>query len=139
MSSSAFMDKSNPHNQQQLAIELGESFGVWEQIKSGLIAEHGALTEDWKFYPAKSWWTMKFLRKKRNLFFLTPLVGYFRITFVFGEKAVSEVEKRNLPDKIKTDLLEARKYAGDRGVSIEVKTQSQANVILERVNIKLAN
>jgi hypothetical protein len=79
------------------------------------------------------------LRKKRNLFFFTPFKNYFRITFVFGARAVAEVEKSDLPDGIKETLKNARKYAEGRGLSVEVKSSEDIQIIIKLIAIKVDN
>jgi hypothetical protein len=81
---------------------------------------------------------LKVLLKKRNLFFLTPLKGYFRVTFVFGEKAASAVEKSNLPTTIKKNLRDARRYVERRGLRLEVKSERAARNVKKLIDIKLA-
>ena len=89
MAASVFDDKETKPTAQKLARTLGESNGLWKEIKKHLKAEYGELTEDWKFYGQKSGWILKTLRKKRNLFFFVPSEGSFKISFVFGDRAVA--------------------------------------------------
>lgn len=81
----------------------------------------------------------KVLRKKRNLFFCIPLKGCFQIAFIFGEKAVSAVESSDLPEAIKVELKNARKYAVGRGIRIEVKSSKDVENIQKLVEIKVKN
>jgi len=97
------------------------------------------LTEDWKFYGQKSGWILKTLRKKRNLFFFIPLKGSFKVSFVFGDKAVAAVEKSDLPQGLITTLKNARKYAEGRGLQIDVKRPADVKNIMKLVNIKVNN
>ncbi len=83
--------------------------------------------------------TIKVLRKKPNLFFFIPQEGHFKITFVFGDKAVSAVEKSNLPKSIINDLLTARKYMEGRGLQIDVTSQADAQHIKKLLKIKIEN
>ena len=139
MEGSFFKEKSAKPDDQSLAQALGKTARHWDKIKSSLAEEYGELTEEWKFYSKKSGWTLKTLRKKRNLFFFEPRDGYFRIIFVFGDKAVALVKDSNLPDAIKEELRNARKYAEGRGLTIEVKSAKETKLILQLVEIKLAN
>ena len=79
---------------------------------------------------------LKVLRKKRNLFFCIPMKGGFRIAFVFGEKAVSAVQSSDLPEAIKLELKNARKYAEGRGLRIDVKSARDVENIRKLVEIK---
>jgi len=139
MESGVFTDKSIEPDNDRLLKVLAESGKFWEEIKQHIKEKHGNTTEEWKFYSAKYGWTLKTLLKKRNLFFFTPLDGYFRIGFVFGDKAVATVEQSNLPDDIKTELKNARKYVEGRGLWIEVKNQENVENVKKLINIKVKN
>lgn len=139
METNVFMDKSTQPDDHRLAHALGENAIFWEAIKKHLAQKHGEANEEWKFYNTKSGWILKTLLKKRNLFFLIPLPGFFRLAFVFGDKAVSAVEKSDLPEDIKTELKNARKYAEGRGIRIEVKSQKDVEHVKKLIDIKVGN
>ncbi|MHC4113281.1 MAG: DUF3788 family protein [Planctomycetota bacterium] len=139
MAVSFFGDKDTKPTNQKLAKALGKSNSLWKEIKKNLKAEYGELIEEWKFYGQKSGWILKTLRKKRNLFFFIPLEGSFRISFVFGEKAVAVVEKSDLPKGLITNLKNARKYAEGRGLNIDVKRLADVEHISKLVEIKVNN
>lgn len=139
METNAFMEKSIQPDDRQLARLLGRNAPFWEAIKQHIAQKHGDITEEWKFYNTKSGWTLKVLRKKRNLFFFTPLPGFFRMVFVFGDRAVSAVEKSDLPENLKNELKQARKYAEGRGIRIEVKSQKDVEYIKKLIDIKVSN
>ena len=139
MSVSVFDDKSVKPDNKTLLNAIGKTAKLWQKIKSNLENEYGELIEDWKYYGQKTGWLLKVLRKKRNLFFCIPLKGCFRITFVFGEKAVCTVQSSDLPEAIKLELRNARKYAEGRGLRIEVKSAKDVENIQKLVEIKVKN
>ncbi len=136
---SIFSDKSIKPNDRSLAEVLGASYKFWEELKTHLEHEYGVLIEEWKFYSQKSGWTLKLLRKKRNLFFFTPCSNYFRLSFVFGDKAVAEIEKSDLPKTLINELVNAKRYPEGRGLRIEVKSRKDVEHIITLVNIKINN
>lgn len=139
MLTNVLMEKSVKPNNEQLSGVLGKTYKLWEDLKKHLIEEHGELIEDWKFYNQKSGWTLKLLKKKRNLFFFIALEKCFRIVFVFGDKAVAEVEKSDLAESIKEELRNAKKYAEGRGLPLDVKTRKDVENVKKLVRIKLKN
>jgi len=139
MSGSIFKDKTIKPDARAMAKELGKTAGYWEKLRTGLENDFGELNEDWKFYGQKSGWVLKLLQKKRNIFFMTPQKGFFRISFVFGDRAVSEVEKSDISESIKESLRIARKYAEGRGLQIEVKTENDVDIVKKLVQIKVNN
>jgi signal transduction histidine kinase len=139
METNVFMDKSIQPDNSRLAHVLGENITFWEAIKRHIAQKHSDANEEWKFYNTKSGWTLKVLLKKRNLFFFTALPGFFRLAFVFGDKAVSAVEKSDLPEALKNELRNARKYAEGRGIRIEVKSQNDVEHVKKLIDIKISN
>ncbi|MHC4328327.1 MAG: DUF3788 domain-containing protein [Planctomycetota bacterium] len=139
MAVSVFDDKAAKPTNRMLARALGKSNGLWKEIKKNLKAEYGELTEDWKFYGQKSGWILKTLRKKRNLFFFIPLEGSFKVSFVFGDKAVAAAEQSDLPKDLITTLKNARKYAEGRGLQIDVKGPVNVENVKKLVEIKVNN
>ncbi len=139
MAESIFDDKSIQPDDQRLVKVLGKSAAYWKDIKKHLQETYGELTEEWKFYNQKSGWILKTLRKKRNLFFFIPLQGCFKITFVFGDKAVAAIEKSDLPNNIIDTLRNARKYAEGRGIQIEVTSPDEVETVQKLVAVKLDN
>jgi hypothetical protein len=139
MASSVFFDKSAPPDDRGLAEALGASFKIWAEIKASLAAEHGPIVEEWKYYGPKIGWTLKSFLKKRNLFFMTPGLGYFRVSFVFGNKAVAAVAASALPQTMISELRKAKKYAEGRGLRLEVRTRRDAGHVRTLAAIKIEN
>ena len=136
---SIFLDKAVPPNNTMVSAVLGRSYKYWEEIKHTLANQYGPLTEEWKFYGASSGWTLKLLLKKRNLFFFAPCDKYFRIAFIFGDKAVSAVEDSDLPSNLIQELKRAKRYAEGRGLRLEVKKKTDVKNIFTLAAIKVNN
>jgi hypothetical protein len=134
-----FNNKQIMPDEAALAAEIGETKEVLDQICSFIEKETGQLTREWKHYGQKSGWTLKLLSKKRNLLFVGPEDGYFIIAFVFGDRAVEAVLKSQLPESIKNELMNARKYAEGRGIRFEIRDNSQLDSVLQLIRIKLEN
>jgi len=139
MAGRIFDDKSQKPTDKMLKDTLGKTYKLWEEIKKHLKKEYGQTTEDWKFYNVKSGWLLKTYQKKRNLFFFIPLKDFFKLSFIFGDKAVLAVEESDLPQNIKTTLKKAKKYMEGRGLSIEVKSSKEVEIVKKLVEIKVNN
>jgi hypothetical protein len=139
MSASIFDDKNKKPTDKMLKVALAKTYNLWEEIKKHILSEYGKVTEDWKFYNVRSGWLLKTLLKKRNLFFFIPLKDFFKLSFIFGDKAVETVEASDLPSNIKTTLKNAKKYMEGRGLSIDVKTSEDAEIAKKLVEIKINN
>lgn len=131
-----FLDKSRPPTNDQLADALAETYAFWVEINRELSDKYGVVP-DWKFYDRKSGWTMKNMMKKRNLFFAKPYRSYFTLTFIFGDRAVEEIELSAVSEKLKSDLHSAKKYMEGRGLSIKVTDSSALQDIYRLIDIKI--
>ena len=139
MSANIFNDKSHKPTEQDLSEKLGSTNKYWEEIKKSLCEEYGDLVEEWKYYGQKYGWSLKLFYKKRNLFFFTVYGKYFRMGFTFGDKAVSAIEKSDLPKSIIEELRKTKKYVEGRGLRIEVKKRSDVKNIIKLVGFKINN
>ena len=134
---SILLDKSKVPDDMQLAAVLGTRYKYWKELKSALEKNYGPFVEEWKYYGTSSGWTLKMLVKKRNLFFFAPYNKFFRIAFVFGDKAVSAIEKSDLPSAMVRELTEARRYVEGRGLRIDVTKRSSIAEIVKLVGFKI--
>ena len=139
MSSSIFSDKLIKPDEQKLVEALQNTYKLWEEIRKYIRSEFGETVEEWKYYNSKSGWILKSFYKKRNLFFFTPCEEYFRISFAYGEKAVTEIEKSDLPESIIEEIKNARKYMEGKGLRVEVKNRKDVDIIKKLVDIKIRN
>lgn len=139
METSVLTDRSKKPDNRRLNRAIGESGPCWKALKAYILKKHGEPIEEWKYYGPKAGWVLKVLLRKRNLFFLTPLKGYFRIAFVFGDRAASIVEKSNVPAAVKKDLKETRRYAEGRALRIEVKRQKHVPAVKKLIDIKISS
>jgi hypothetical protein len=139
MSANVFIDKLAKPDNQALITALGKTYPLWAEIENHVATAYGGSTQEWKYYGPKSGWTLKTLIRKRNLFFFTPCQGYFRIAFVFGDRAVAEILISDLPKAMVEEVKNAKKYAEGRGFRIEVKTRRDVESVKKLVAIKLMN
>lgn len=136
MGLSVFVDKSDKPNDSALLTVLGETKRLWDHLKIHVIDTYPPITEEWKHYGKNSGWTMKLLRKKRNLFFSYPGEGMFTVVFIFGDRAVEAIEKSSIPTQLIEELKSARKYAEGRGLSLPVNTSEDLETVKQLIAIK---
>jgi len=132
-------DKTKRPDDDILKAALGKTFQIWRGIRKEIEKEIFPLTEEWKYYGGKSGWNLKIFHKKRNLFFIAPYNNYFQIAFIFGDKAAAEIEKSNMPESIKEELKNAKKYTEGRGLRLVIKKKKDAEILPGLVKIKLNN
>ena len=139
MSANVFIDKLAKPDDQALVRALGKTYPLWAEIEKHIATTLGESIEEWKYYGMKSGWTMKTLYKKRNLFFFTACKGYFRIAFVFGDRAVAEIVTSDLPKAMIEEITNAKKYAEGRGIRIDVKTRRDVESVKKLIAFKVMN
>ena len=134
-----FIIKETMPNEEMINEVLGSNYAHLQEIRLFIAEEIGDTTEEWKFYGKKLGWTLKKFYKKRNLFFIGTYRGYFKISFVFGERAAENVFNSGISAALKKELSEARKYAEGRGISINVENDGSLDDIKELIRIKVRN
>ena len=139
MSAYAFIDKNNPPDDRSLSEKVGKAFSVLKEIRKFIRENYGAGSEEWKFYGHKYGWQLKTFLKKRNLFFIIPYQSFFNIVFIFGDRAVQAIRKSDVADCIKSEVVNAKKYAEGRGLSIEVTDDQYLADIKTLIDIKVNN
>ncbi|MFQ6084086.1 MAG: DUF3788 domain-containing protein [Candidatus Aminicenantia bacterium] len=139
MSENAFLQKEIVPNDTLVEKKLGLNYQYLKEIRSFIKETLGETTAEWKYYGKKNGWLLKTLYKKRNLFFVNVCDGYFKITFVFGDKAVNAINNEDISQDLKEEVLAARKYAEGRGLTIRVNDDSCLMDIKKLINIKIDN
>lgn len=139
MTVSIFDSKLEEPDDDELTYELGKSKEYLDSICEFIQIEYGHLKPQWKFYGKKSGWILKLLNKKRNVLFMVPCSGYFRTAFTFGDKAYNSILISSLPDNIKEELKNAKKYSEGRTIQLEIKSITDLRSIFQLIKIKLDN
>jgi hypothetical protein len=134
--SSILTDRSTTPDDRILSGVLGNSFKRWSEIRTSVQKRHGPAREEWKYYGATSGWVLKFLIKKRNLFFLIPAEKHFTLGFLFGDRAVGTIEQSALPVAMIREVTQAKRYAEGRGLRIDVRNRADVRNVLTLVDIK---
>lgn len=133
MAESVFGDKAVVPTDAALSEALGDGRGLWDEMVA--LAEGSG---EWKFYTKAAGWSYPVKRGKRTLFYLLPKAGWFKLTFVLGERAVEAAKTADLPPAVLNDLLQARAYVEGRGVSIDVKNAAEVETAQKLLGLKLA-
>lgn len=110
---------------------IGENSAYWENLIEHLYEKHLNITEEWRFYNDGKSWLYRALQKKKTLYWIGVIKDTFRISFWFGDKAEPIIEASSLPEKIKEEFRNAKRYGKIRPVSIEMHSNEDLqNVIL---------
>ncbi|MDR2680411.1 MAG: DUF3788 domain-containing protein [Tannerella sp.] len=135
---SVFTDKELAPNDEILKISLGATYKFWQTFVDYVHSVYPKSVEEWSFSKSGGW-SFKIKDSKRAIIYLLPRDGFFKVAFVFGQKATDEVLKSKVATAIKTELESAKVYAEGRGIRIEVKDGKVINDVKDLINIKLEN
>lgn len=139
MDISIFAEKTQKPSDDDLPKVLGETHRLWIILRDYVVNKYPNAVEEWNFPGAKYGWSFRIKDKKRAIIYFLPRAGFFKVAFVYGQKAMNEILTSNISEQIKTDLKNARVYAEGRGIQIEVSDDSVLSDIQKLVDIKLAN
>jgi hypothetical protein len=134
---SIFTDKYKEPTADDLKAALGHTYPLWKSIQEQVVSEYPKAVEEWLC--SKAGWHFRMKDKKRAIIYLLPRDKFFKVAFVFGQKATDAILQSNIGDFIKTELKSARVYAEGRGIRIDIKDEKLISDIKLLISIKLAH
>ena len=134
----AFIGKKAAPNDAELASALGTAKPLWGRVVSALLAESPELVAEWKCSSPKLGWGLRLQHKQRNIVYLSPCTGSFRVGFVLGDRALVAAREAGLPKRIVDIITTAPKYAEGTGVRFEV-TEKDLDAICKLAKIKISH
>jgi hypothetical protein len=116
---------------------IGEKKDLWLRIMNHTSEVCKDCSGGWNYYNDGKQWLFKMVHKKKTIFWAGILTGTFRITFYLGNKAEPVIESSDLPDEIKDQFKNAKRYGLIRPVTFKVMNDSDVDNILKMIGIKL--
>lgn len=135
----AFIGKPHPPTDAELAEALGPAKALWDRLLANLAVKHNLTAQEWNSYSPKAGWSLRLKHKDRNILYLGPSQGAFRVAFVLGDKAVAAAHKSNLPQSVIQIFNEAKRYAEGTPVRFETMKAKDMESVVKLAGIKLAN
>jgi len=139
MEISVFPDKDKKPTSEDLKNALRSTCEWWNHIQAYVLEKYPAALGEWNCPGNKYGWSYQMRDKKRTIVYLLPRDGFFKVAFVFGNKATEKILASEISGKIKVELKNARVYAEGRGIRIDVKDDSPLTDIKKLIDIKLSN
>ena len=136
---SIFTDKAIVPTIEDLDGKIGKTYSLWMQIREFVYQKYPNGVEDWNYPGKKYGWSFRIKDKKRAILYFLPRENYFKVAFVFGQKALDQILETTISESIKNELLSAKKYAEGRDIRIDVTNEQNIQDILKLIEIKLAN
>jgi hypothetical protein len=135
----AFIGKTAQPTSEELAAALGSTAAVWKEFLDWLAEEMGVVDQEWNSAHPKSGWALRRKLKKRNIVYLSPCKGCFRVAFVLGDKAMAAARQSQLPKSVMKTLDEAPHYAEGTGIRLMVHESHDLAPLRILAAVKLAN
>ena len=136
---SIFPDKAITPTDKDLVEKLESTYSLWIRIQESVMEKYPNGLAEWNFPGKKYGWSYRIKDKKRAIIYFLPRSKYFKVAFVFGQKATDTVLSSDISSDIKTELEQATKYAEGRGIRIDIKNDLILPDIDRLIEIKLDN
>jgi hypothetical protein len=133
----AFIGKLEAPTADELTAALGPAKVHWDRLLARLAAELNLVVEEWSSSGAKYGWALRLKMKKRNILYLGPCRGSFRVTFALGDRAVEAARRRTLPRKVVKLIEEGKRYPEGTAVRMEAVEAKDIPAIVKLAAIKL--
>ncbi len=139
MDKSVFTDKNTVPTNSDLRIALGDTFMLWHTLAEHVHLKYPEAMDEWSFSGDKYGWSFRIKDKKRAIIYLLPRDRFFKVAFVFGQKATDAVMESDIAKEIKTELGLAKVYAEGRGIRIDINDTNIICDIKKLIDIKLSH
>lgn len=133
----AFIGKPEKPEEDQLTAALGNAKVLWDQLIARLAAECNLVVQEWNSYSPKAGWSLRLKVKKRNILYLGPYQGGFRVAFILGDRAVEAARQSTLPRKVVRIVEEGKRYPEGTAVRLDVTRAQDIAAIVKLASIKL--
>jgi len=135
MSPNAFIGRTKPPTDEELATALGAARALWDEI----LADLALPVQEWNSYSPKAGWSLKLKQGKRTIVYLAPCQGSFRVAFILGAKALEAVRQAKPSQALRKTLDEAPRYPEGTGVRLHIKTRRDLAAVRKLAEAKLAH
>jgi len=135
----AFIGKPHPPTDAELADALGPARKLWDRLLARLAGQYQLTVREWNSYSPKAGWSLRLKRKSRNILYLGPCQGAFRVAFVLGDKALAAARRSNLPPNVIKIINEAKRYAEGTAIRFETIKAEDLESVVKLAGIKLTH
>ena len=132
------LDDPNVQPSEELIFSIiGDNSVYWEQMIDYLYDNHFDITEEWRFYNDGKRWLYRALRKKKTLYWIGVQQDTFLVSFWFGDKAEPVILASTLPENIKEEFKNAKRFAHSRAISVEMRSPEDLENVKNLIELKV--
>lgn len=133
-------DKSVKPNDEIVFSIIGDTELLWKQTFSHLFDNSKDISVNWQYSDCGKYWVCIVQKKKNTIFRLRIFkMNSFSLAFPFGDKLEPIILQSKLPDGIKNDFMNAKRYNSTRYISIEVEDSKDIENVRKLIDIKINN
>jgi hypothetical protein len=133
---SRLTDKDIIPTEEMIFTMIGYNKVFWQRIMNYASENFPGVAGSWNYYMDGKKWLFKLVYKKKTMLWAGILNDTFRVTFWFGDKAEPLIEAAVLPPSVKDEFRTAKKYGSVRPVSVVVREQADADIVLTLLSVK---
>ena len=140
MESTLLSDKSVKPTDEIIFSIIGYTELLWKQTFTYLFDKGKDILVEWKYSDCGKYWVCIAKKKKNTLFRLHIIKrDSFSIAFPFGDKVEPIILQSHLPERIKNDYMNAKRYNSTRYISVEMEGSTDFENIKKLIDIKVNN
>lgn len=136
MSRTLFNDPMHKPDENLVFSVIGEKKAYWIELLSHFQNTIPEFSTQWNYYNDGKSWLFKATSRKKTVFWLSMIENTFRISFYIAEKAEDMILNSGLPDSVKEEYRNARRFNIGRSITINVNSESDVNIIKQLAEIK---
>jgi len=135
---SAFLnDKIVKPNDDLIFSLIGDTELLWKQTFSYLFDTSKDISVNWEYSDCGKYWVCIVLQKKNTIFRIRILKkNSFHIVFPFGDKLEPNILQSNLPESVKNEFKNAKRYNATRYISINVESSKDFENVKKLIDLK---
>jgi len=140
MESALLNDRLVKPNDDIIFSLIGDTELLWKQTFSYLFDTNKNISVNWRYSDCGKYWVCIVLQKKNTIFRLRLLKkNSFSLAFPFGDKLEPTILQSNLPERIKNDFINAKRYNATRYISINVENLKDFENVKKLIDLKTNN
>jgi hypothetical protein len=116
---------------------IGKRKALWISFFDTLHEHHPDFLEEWRYYNDGKNWLMKVTWKSKTIFWLSVWKNAFKITFYFSDKAEELINQSDIPDDLKEEFKNGKRYGKIRGLTIVFRKKKDIEYADSLIAIRL--
>ncbi len=138
MESAILNDKSVKPNNEIIFSIIGDKELLWKQTFSYLFDNSKDISVNWKYSNCGKYRVCQALKKKKSLFRIRILKkNSFSIAFPIGDKLEPIILQSKLPDCIKNDFINTKRFNTTRYISFDVEDSKDFDNVKKLIDLKI--